>query len=165
MADAANPRSEPPKLVLPAEGGCRCGRVRFRVSAPPLLAGVCHCRGCQRMSASAFSTTIAVPEAGFAVIAGDTVIGGIHGDEAEHHHCEWCKSWLFTRPGQVDAGFVNVRPVMLDDARWFVPWLEMQTDDQLPWAQTGAKRSFARFPPLEEYPALIAAYQAERGGN
>ena len=51
---------------LPIEGGCRCGRVRFRLSEQPWLEAACHCRGCQRMTASAFSTTLVVPEAGFA---------------------------------------------------------------------------------------------------
>ena len=40
------------------EGGCRCGRVRLRVEAPPLITMACHCTGCQRMSASAFSLTV-----------------------------------------------------------------------------------------------------------
>jgi hypothetical protein len=42
---------------LPIEGGCRCGRVRFRLAEQPWLEAACHCRGCQRMTASAFSTT------------------------------------------------------------------------------------------------------------
>lgn len=54
---------------LPWTGGCRCGRVRIRITAPPMLTTACHCTDCQRMSAS------------------------------DH--------------------FVNVRPTMLDDARWF----------------------------------------------
>jgi hypothetical protein len=54
---------------LPWEGGCLCGEIRFRVSAPPLLTMACHCRGCQKLSASAYSLTIAVPSEGFAVFA------------------------------------------------------------------------------------------------
>ena len=30
------------------EGGCFCGAVRYRVEGPPLHAGWCHCRMCQR---------------------------------------------------------------------------------------------------------------------
>jgi hypothetical protein len=75
---------------LPIEGGCRCDRVRFRISAPPLLALACHCRGCQRMSASAYSLSLAIPAGGFALIAGETVIGGLHTDGLPHHHCDWC---------------------------------------------------------------------------
>lgn len=32
----------------PIEGGCLCGSVRYRISAPPLRTGLCHCRMCQR---------------------------------------------------------------------------------------------------------------------
>ena len=147
---------------LPIEGGCRCGRVRFRLTEAPWMETVCHCRGCQRMTASAFSTTLIMPVGGFAVIAGETVIGGIHGDEAHHHHCDWCKGWVFTTPA-ADLGFVNVRATLLDDAGWFAPWAEIQTAEMLPWAKTGAVKSFERFPAMGDYQDLIAAYRSERG--
>ena len=40
-------------VALPAEGGCRCGRVRFQITVAPLLVMACHCRGCQSMTGSA----------------------------------------------------------------------------------------------------------------
>jgi hypothetical protein len=45
------------------EGGCRCGRIRYRVKAER-LPGVyaCHCRDCQTWSGSAFSLQFIVPE-------------------------------------------------------------------------------------------------------
>ena len=43
--------------------------------------------------------------------------------------------------------------------------METQTAERLPWASTGAARSFDRFPEMAEYPVLIAAYRAARGGN
>ncbi|WP_179513740.1 GFA family protein [Sphingomonas lycopersici] len=143
---------------LPIEGGCRCGKLRFRISARPLLAMACHCTGCQKMTASAFSTSLAVPEAGFAVIAGEPVIGGMHG-YPHHHHCDWCKGWVFTRLDPA-MGFVNVRATLLDDPAWFAPFIESYISEALPWAQTGARHRFARFPEPSDYPALIAEYQA-----
>lgn len=143
------------------EGGCRCGRLRFRLSAPPLIESLCHCSGCKRMTASAFSTTISVPTAAFEVIAGEPEIGGLHGDEARHHHCPWCKSWAFTRI-EPDMGFVNVRATLLDDPRAFTPYVEMQAAEKLPWVVTHVGRSYERFPALDEYPALIADYAAWR---
>lgn len=147
---------------FPVEGGCRCGRVRFMLGEAPWMEMVCHCTGCQHMSASAFSTTLVMPDSGFVVIAGEPVVGGIHGDEADHHHCGWCKSWVFTRP-RGDMGFVNVRATMLDDASWFIPWAETQTAEKLPWAATGAQKSFQRFPAMEDYQGLIAEYRSARG--
>jgi hypothetical protein len=119
----------------------------------------CHCLGCQRMSASAFSLSIAVPSAGFVVLQGEPVVGGLHGDQARHHHCDWCKSWLFTRVDP-DFGFVNVRATMLDEHRWFEPYVETQTAERLPWARTPARHSFERFPPMEAYQGLVAEFSS-----
>src|SRR5690242_20124365 len=86
---------------LPWDGGCRCGQVRFRVSVAPLLTMACHCRGCQRMSASAYSLSAAIPTQGFTVIQGEPVIGGLHGP-TRHFFCPHCKSWMFTKPEGLD---------------------------------------------------------------
>jgi hypothetical protein len=150
-----------PRPVLPIEGGCRCGAVRFAIRAAPLMEAACHCRGCQRMTASAFSTTIVVPADAFQLTAGDTVVGGAGSAELEHRHCDRCKGWVFTRPTAA-LGFVNVRATLADDPSWFAPWMETQTAEKLPWAATGAVRSFERFPALEDYLGLIAAYRADR---
>ncbi|HVK41327.1 MAG TPA: GFA family protein, partial [Phenylobacterium sp.] len=117
---------------LPMEGGCRCGQVRLKISAPPLLTMACHCTGCQKMSASAFSLSAAIPSEGFEVTQGEAVIGGMHGP-SRHYFCPHCKSWMFTRPEGIDF-FVNLRPTMLDDSSWFTPYIETFTSEMLPWA-------------------------------
>ena len=82
---------------LPWEGGCRCGEVRIRVTKPPILTGACHCTGCQKMTASAFSLTVTVPADGFEVTKGEPVLGGLRGPVSHHHHCPQCLTWIFTR--------------------------------------------------------------------
>src|SRR6478735_12330017 len=99
------------------EGACRCGQVRFLVKGAPIIAMACHCTGCQRMTASAFSLSVLYPSASFEVVQGEPVIGGLHG-ATRHFFCPHCMSWLFTRPEGLDE-FVNVRTVMLDDASLF----------------------------------------------
>ena len=45
------------------EGGCRCGRVRYKVALPALpRVYACHCLDCQTWSGSAFSTQFILPE-------------------------------------------------------------------------------------------------------
>ena len=139
-------------------GGCRCGQVRFALSAPPLITMACHCTGCQRMTGSAFSLSVAIPSQGFSVTHGDPAIGGLHGP-TRHYFCPHCMSWLFTRPEGFDA-FVNVRAAMLDDASDFVPFVETMTSEKLPWATTPAVHSFANFPPLDRYQSLAEQYAA-----
>jgi len=146
--------SEP---TVTREAGCRCGQVRLRVSAPPLLTMACHCTGCQRMSASAFSLSAAIPAEGFAVIRGEPVIGGLHG-ATRHYFCPYCMSWMFTRPEGLDF-FVNVRATMFDDTGWFAPFLETMIREKLKWATTPAIRSFDGFPAFDEYQGLVAAYK------
>ncbi len=148
--------------VLPAEGGCRCGALRVRMTAAPIMASACHCTGCQKMSASAFSLTVTLPEDGLEIISGETVLGGMRSDEAHHHHCPDCLSWVFTKaPGL--AGFVNLRATMLDDTSWFAPFVDMYTSERLPWAITQARYSFDRFPQVEEYVSLAAEYAETLG--
>ncbi|WP_241231115.1 GFA family protein [Sphingomonas koreensis] len=113
------------------------------------------------MSASAFSTTLTLPADALEILEGEPVIGGLHGDEARHHHCDWCKSWLFTRLPP-EYGAVNVRATMLDDASGFVPFIETYTSEKLPWAQTGAAHSFERFPEPSDYPRLMQAFAEAR---
>ena len=145
---------------LPWTGGCRCGEVRFVVTRPPMLAGVCHCTGCQAMTASAFSTTLTLPPEGFEVTAGAPVRGGVRTEGINHMHCPSCMSWLFTRIEGFDW-FVNLRATMLDEHRWFTPYVEVWTAEKLPWAETGALRSFARDPAMSEWQALMQAYASE----
>jgi hypothetical protein len=145
--------------TLPWTGGCRCGRVRMKISEGPLLTMACHCTGCQHMSASAFSLTMAIPAKGFEIIQGETVIGGLRA-AAEHNFCPHCMSWMFTRPQGLDW-FVNVRPTMLDEQQGFAPFIETYTSEKLPWATTPAVHSFEQFPAMDAYEGLIKAYGAQ----
>ena len=143
---------------LPWEGGCRCGKLRFRVSAEPLVTMACHCRGCQRMTASAFSLSVAVPAEGFAVTEGEPELGGLHGAQ-RHHFCGWCKSWLFTRMEGLDW-FVNVRATALDDPGWYAPFVETCTAEKLDWAATPARHSYPGLPPEADWPRLLDEFRA-----
>lgn len=55
-------------------------------------------------------------------------------------------------------GFVNVRATMLDDPRWFVPFVETCTAEALPWAKTAATHSFANIPPPESFGPIVAEF-------
>jgi hypothetical protein len=140
------------------KGHCRCGQVRFEVTGRPLITMVCHCTGCQRMSASAFALSSLFLSNQFKVTLGEPVIGGLHG-ATRHFFCPHCKSWLFTRPDGMDH-VVNVRATMLDDAPSFVPFIETYTEEMLAWAVTPAVHSYKQFPPREEFPALMAEFAA-----
>ncbi|MDR0252843.1 MAG: GFA family protein [Brucellaceae bacterium] len=144
-------------LPLPLRGQCRCGQVKVEVSAAPVMTAACHCTGCQSMSSSAFSLTAMIPSSGFKVTEGEPVIGGLHGPEQHHYFCPHCMTWMFTRLEGFDA-FVNVRPTLLDDRTWFVPFIETMTKEKLPWAQTPAVYHYEAFPPFEDFEKLMTEF-------
>jgi hypothetical protein len=141
---------------LPWEGACRCGRVSVRVGAPPLITGACHCTGCQRMSASAFSLSVALPAAGFEVMGDTPVIGGLHG-ATQHYFCPYCMTWMFTRPEGMDW-LINLRSTMLNDPKGLSPFVETWTREKLAFAQTGAPHSYETVPPVEDWERLMKLY-------
>lgn len=98
---------------LPLAGTCRCGATHFELTAEPVMTAACHCRGCQLMTAGAFSLSAMVPAQAFEVTQGAPVIGGLHGPEQHHHFCPDCMSWMVTRVDSVP--FVDVRSALPDD--------------------------------------------------
>ncbi|MGR3615501.1 MAG: GFA family protein [Paracoccaceae bacterium] len=48
---------------LPLKGRCLCGSVQIELTSMPLLTLACHCKGCQKCSASALFPDRHVPDA------------------------------------------------------------------------------------------------------
>jgi hypothetical protein len=121
----------------------------------------CHCTGCQSMSSSAYSLSVAIPSDGFEVTRGEPVIGGLHGSMSHHYFCPHCMTWMFTRTEGMEF-FVNLRPTMLDDASWFTPFIETWTREKLPFAETGARHSYEALPDMAAYEGLIKEYMGSQ---
>lgn len=66
-------------------------------------------------------------------------------------------SWLFTRPEGLDD-LVTVRSTLMEDARSFQPFIETYTSEKLVWAITLALHRFERFPPVDAFASLCAAF-------
>ncbi|HYJ30930.1 MAG TPA: hypothetical protein VEW25_11380 [Allosphingosinicella sp.] len=56
---------------------------------------------------------------------------------------------------------MNLRAPVLDDRGWFAPFVELWTAEKLPWAETGAPRSYDTGPAVAEFQALMDAFAAE----
>jgi len=112
------------------------------------------------MSGSAFSVSALYPDAAFRITKGEPVIGGLRGG-TRHYFCDYCMSWLLTRPEGMD-NFVNVRATLLDNPEDFAPFIETCTREKLSWALTGAAFSYHQFPDQAEFPHLLQTYAAHR---
>jgi hypothetical protein len=118
----------------------------------------CHCTGCQKLSASAFSLTLVIPREAFSLTQGAPELGALH-REARYLFCPSCKNWLLTEPPELPM--VNVRATMLDDHAWFSPYVETCAAEKLAWSTTPAAHSFATYPPPDRYGPLIEAFARE----
>jgi len=144
---------------LPWSAQCMCGQVRMRITQAPLISMACHCRGCQRLTSGPYSLTLMLPKSGFSV-AGQTEIGALHKAEMQHHFCTHCKNWIYS-DGERIPGLVNFRSTMLEDASWVVPFVESNVAEKLPGVVSGAKHSYATFPPPEDRQMLMEGFARE----
>jgi hypothetical protein len=142
-------------IALPVEGGCMCEESRLKVSSPPIITMACHCKACQKMSASAFSLTAMFPMQGFEVVKGRPQIGALHG-ASQYFYCPKCLNWLYTAPA--GSPFINVRSSVFDAPLWSTPFIESYISEKLPWATTTARHSFERYPSPHEYGKLTEEY-------
>ena len=54
------------------EGKCTCGRLRYRLTAPPMFVHCCHCSWCQRETGSAFAVNALIETGRVEVLQGET---------------------------------------------------------------------------------------------
>jgi hypothetical protein len=99
------------------EGGCRCGRIRYRVAAHQLPnAYACHCRDCQTWSGSAFAMQYITREEHFEVTGDPALFELVAPDGARtsrQRACPVCFARVFnTNTGR--PGYAVVRAGTLD---------------------------------------------------
>ncbi len=83
--------------IGPQEGGCQCGRVRFRLRGDPLTSYACHCTECQAATGAAFSLSLIVDREALEVIRGSATATtyGMHGSDRHRYGCPDCGSALW----------------------------------------------------------------------
>jgi hypothetical protein len=118
-------------MFQPLEGGCLCGAVRYRVIAPPLDSGYCHCRMCQKSSGAPVQASAEFPVAAFAFTRGEAKAYR-SSPGAVRHFCPDCSSQLTFRPA-VDPHYVSVNLPSLDQPEALQPRMHIWCDSQLPW--------------------------------
>ncbi|MEZ6023138.1 MAG: GFA family protein [Hyphomonadaceae bacterium] len=142
---------------LPWSASCLCGRVTMQVTQPPVISMACHCRGCQKLTSGPYSLTLMIPESGFSVTSGETIIGGLHREDGRQHYCPHCLNWLYTM-GPALEGLVNFRATMLDDATWVRPFIDTMAAERLPGVVSGAVRAYPAWPAESDHAELTQAY-------
>ena len=120
-------------MKLPQTGGCQCGKVRYEVTEAPLNVYTCHCLDCQRLTSSAFSLGVVVPETGFRLTGIEPRSLQRMADSGRTNIrlvCPECGSWVSGMPRE---GLVRLRGGTLDDTSWLRPTRHIWTRSKQEW--------------------------------
>ncbi len=71
-------------------GGCQCGDIRYQLSQAPLKIYVCHCKECQKQSASAFGISVIEPQTALQVLHGAPNFWSRPTDTGNTLDCAFC---------------------------------------------------------------------------
>ncbi len=129
------------------EGGCACGKVRYRLLSEPLFVHCCHCLSCQRQTGSAFVVNLLVEAERVQLLAGEPRPVDVPRDDGSTqriYRCPSCQIALYSEYGT--AGVWFVRAGTLDRPREVTPDVHIYTRSKMGWLD------------LPEAPAFDAYY-------
>jgi hypothetical protein len=115
------------------DGGCQCGRVRYRLEGEPLGLAVCHCRECQRQSASAFGMSLAVRSDSFRLLSGELKTFSVACDSGRTKRCAFCPECGSRIHHATNDAFLSIKAGTLDDTSWLAPREHYWTKRKQPW--------------------------------
>ncbi|MFC3532678.1 GFA family protein [Vogesella facilis] len=143
------------------DGGCQCGQLRYRVSGRVAALFACHCRDCQRHSASAFGMALWLRDYQLTLLQGRSAQWARHtpgGKVTDCHFCPQCGSRLFHH-NRATPQFLSIKPGSLDDTSWLRPAAHIWTDSAQPWLPLPVDVPGLPGNP-DDFAALLAAWQA-----
>jgi hypothetical protein len=121
-------------VTVSREGGCSCGRVRYRLTSEPMFVHCCHCRNCQRQTGSAFVINLLIETECVELLAGEPTAVGVPRDDGstqEVYRCPACLVAVYSHYGWPELAFV--RAGTLDDPDSIAPDIHIFTKSKLPW--------------------------------
>ena len=120
------------------EGGCTCGKVRYRLESGPLFVHCCHCRWCQRESGAAFAINALIESDRVTLLQGETeavVTPSESGKGQVFHRCPACKVALWSHYAGSGEAIAFIRVGTLDEPDRMPPDVHIYTDSKQPWVQ------------------------------
>jgi len=121
---------------FPAEGGCDCRAVRYRIESAPLFVHCCHCRWCQRETGTAFALNAMieaerVTDLGVLPELVDTPSASGKGQLIAR--CPTCKVAVWSHYAGAGPIVKFVRVGTLDDPDLLPPDIHIFTASKQPW--------------------------------
>ena len=118
-------------MTEPAEGGCLCGKVRYRVLGEPVATTLCHCRSCRRASGGTNVAWAVFEARDFKWLAAEPIAYS-SSRGIEWLHCNDCGSLVgYRRSSRPDN--VDITTGTLDEPDRFPPAVEIWLEHKIGW--------------------------------
>lgn len=121
---------------FPAEGGCDCRHVRYRLLTRPLFVHCCHCRWCQRESGASFALNAMIESDRVQLLAGAPELVLTPSDSGLGQRiarCPQCRLALWSHYAGSGPAVSFVRVGTLDDPDLLPPDVHIFTASKQPW--------------------------------
>lgn len=118
------------------EGGCACGQVRYRLTAPPMFVHCCHCTSCQTETGSAFVINALIESNRVETVKGapePVMTPSESGRGQQIWRCPACRVALWSNYGGATDVLRFVRVGTLDAPAALPPDIHIYTRSKLPW--------------------------------
>lgn len=143
-----------PGTVYPLEGGCACGRIRYRMETAPLIVHCCHCRWCQRETGTAFALNAVIEAERVAHLASQPEIIDTPSQSGKGQRiarCPSCRVALWSHYAGAGPIIRFVRVGTLDAPDALRPDIHIFTASRQPWVVLP-----------QDVPAVPEFYEIER---
>ena len=119
----------------PMEGGCDCGEVRYRMSAP-LFVHCCHCRWCQRETGASFALNAMIESDRVVLLEGEPEVVNTPSNSGKGQkiaRCPKCHIALWSNYAGAGDAVRFVRVGTLDEPDRLPPDIHIFTASKQPW--------------------------------
>jgi|SRR5271165_2767021 len=117
--------------MQPAEGGCLCGAVRYRIAGEPSSSIICHCRSCRLASAASSVAWLTVERSQLTLLSGEPrAFNSSPG--VVRRFCGTCGSPL-TYETATNPSCIDVTTASLDEPGRYPPTDEVWVEHHVTW--------------------------------
>jgi hypothetical protein len=135
--------------LLPLDGGCTCGGVRYRMTAKPMFVHCCHCRWCQRETGASFALNALIEADRVSLLKGEVEVVNTPSNSGKGQkiaRCPKCHIALWSNYAGAGDVLRFVRVGTLDEPDRLPPDIHIFTSSKQPWVVLPSG-----MPAMEEY--------------
>jgi hypothetical protein len=117
------------------EGGCACGKLRYRMRSGPMFVHCCHCTDCQRQTGTAFVLNALIEADRVELLSGEVRPSTMPTDSGRPHNvfrCPECGTAVWSEYGGLTK-LRFVRVGTLDEPARLAPDVHIYTRSKLAW--------------------------------